>query len=223
MAAADAATPAQLTPVEGRVRLAALRPAVSGATDLARARGRLPSGPGTPSRMPGDPPLFVGSSAHACDVDGLARLGITAVLNVAPSVCRDPVTKYISRGITYFQLEARDDRTFAIIEECLPRAREFVAAAHASGRGVLIHCMAGVNRSATLAVAYLLLRDRVQLLELFAQCVAARPSILQNAHFQLQLCVLAEQNGLLCDPDKEHKAAAPKSRKNHPLPALHTL
>ena len=59
--------------------------------------------------------------------------------------------------------------------------------------------MAGCNRSATLAVAHLMLRDRCELLELFAACSAARPSILQNAAFQLQLCELAAAHGLLHD------------------------
>ena len=64
--------------------------------------------------------------------------------------------------------------------------------------------MAGVNRSAALAVAILLLgqteNDRLQLLDLFTRCSAARPSILQNASFQLQLCELPHEHGLLRDP-----------------------
>ena len=67
---------------------------------------------------------------------------------------------------------------------------------------MLIHCMAGVNRSATLAVAHLLVEQRRNLFELFAECVAARPSILQNPSFQLQLCTLAHRHGLLHEPDE---------------------
>lgn len=188
----------QLTPTAGRTRLQKIRPSVSEAIDLARARGKIASGTGVPSRMPGEPPIFVGSGAHA-DVKVLDGQGITAVLNCAPLVCKDPVAAYEQRGIRYLALDAQDDRHFAILEKCLPAASDFISSSHAEGRAVLVHCMAGVNRSATLTVAYLLLRERRNLFELFAECSAARPSILQNPAFQLQLCSLAHRHGLLTD------------------------
>ena len=80
----DASRVVQLTPTAGRVALQKLRPQVSASLDLARARGKAPSGPGEPSRFPGDPPLYVGSGAHAADVALLQRLEIKAVLNTAP-------------------------------------------------------------------------------------------------------------------------------------------
>jgi hypothetical protein len=108
-----------MTPTAGRVKLAQLRPEVSAAVDLARARGKLPSGPGEPSRMPGDLPLFVGSGAHAADLKLLKRLEISAVLNCAPSVCRDPVAAYKAQGIHYLALDAHDDRNFPLLKECM--------------------------------------------------------------------------------------------------------
>ena len=109
----------QLTPTAGRLKLASLRPAVSTAVDLARARGKLPSGPGEPSRMPGELPLFVGSGAHAGDVKLLKRLGIGAVLNCAPSVCSDPVAAYKVQDIAYLAIDAHDDRDFPLLSRCL--------------------------------------------------------------------------------------------------------
>jgi hypothetical protein len=190
----------QLTPTAGRVLLQGLRPSVSAAIDLARARGRVPSGTDEPSRMPGEPPIFVGSGAHAANLGMFDRLGVRAVLNLAPSVCRDPVDDYKARGIAYLQLSAHDDQHFPLLDTFLKPASEFISSAHAVGGAVLVHCMAGVNRSATIVVAYLMMRDRRNLLELFAECSAARPSILQNPSFQLQLCALAQRNGLLWDP-----------------------
>ena len=186
----------QLTALEGRRRLAKLRPSIEARIDLARAQGRT-GGTRTPSRMPGTPPVWVGSAAHAADVPTLQRLGIGAVLNCAPSVCRPPMGGYARAGIAYARVDARDDRRFPLLSRCLAPATKFLSA-HA-GTGVLVHCMAGCNRSATLAVAHLMLRDRCELLELFAACSAARPSILQNAAFQLQLCELAAAHGLLHD------------------------
>ena len=192
----------QMTPTAGRVRLQALRPQVSAALDLARARGRAPSGPGVPSRFPGEPPLYVGSGAHATDFKVLKRLEIKAVVNCAPSVCKTPKDKYKQNGIAFLEIDARDDRSFPLLKECLSGCSQFITAQHAAGNAVLVHCMAGVNRSATLAVGHLLLKQKRNLFELFAECVAARPAILQNPSFQLQLCALAQRNGLLYEPDE---------------------
>ena len=106
------------------------------------------------------------------------------------------------------EVEAQDQRDFPLLARCLAPARDFIGAAHKEGRAVLVHCMAGVNRSATLVVAHLLLRERRGLLEIFAECVAARHSILQNVSFQLQLCELAAKHGLLPDSSATPTAEA---------------
>ena len=201
---------AQLTPTEGRVQVQKLRPSVSSAHDLARARGMASSGGNLPSLFPGEPPLYVGGSNHTA-VQILKKLGIRAVLNCAPSVCKDPVAEYKAAGIMYEQIDAQDDRNFPLLKECLPAASKFISSAHAEERPILVHCMAGVNRSATLAVAHLLLRDRTPLLALFPKCVEARPSILQNPSFQLQLCALAQRHGLLGPPGGSDAPAAPRA------------
>ena len=144
--------------------------------------------------------MFVGNGAHAADIKLLARLGITAVLNAAPSVCKDPEALYKKHGIAYAKVDAQDDRTFRLLDKCLAPASVFISDMHAQGRAVLVHCMAGVNRSATLALAHLLKRDRRCLFQVAAECIAARPCILQNPSFQLQLCELAASEGLLYLP-----------------------
>jgi hypothetical protein len=45
-----------------------------------------------PARVAAD--LYIGSGDHAADVSVLRRLGITAVLNCAPTVCEDPTALY---------------------------------------------------------------------------------------------------------------------------------
>ena len=49
-------------------------------------------------------------------------------------------------GISYMAIDARDDAAFRILDDCLQPASQFIAAAHSRGVGVLVHCMAGVNR-----------------------------------------------------------------------------
>ena len=59
------------------------------------------------------------------------------------------------------------------------------------------HCFAGVNRSAALALAMLMRRERTPLLEAARHCWANRPFILSNESFRLQLCKWARAQGLL--------------------------
>lgn len=93
-----------LTALEGRKLLAEMRPSVSARIDLARARGKAAAGTQAPSRMPSAAEhgfsVFVGNVGHAKDLGVLKRLGIGAVLNCAPAVCKDPVKAYRAAGIT---------------------------------------------------------------------------------------------------------------------------
>ena len=70
------------------------------------------------------------------------------------------------------------------------------ASATASGGRTLIHCFAGVNRSAALAIAVLMLRERRPLLDVARECFEARPFILSNETFRDQLVRLAIEHGL---------------------------
>ena len=187
-AKANSSKTQQLTPEAARLKLQKIRLTIA---------GEEPSVTGEPSRLPGDARLFIGSSAHAADITLLGRLGIGAVLNCAPALCKDPVDEYSNSGISYGEIDAHDDHQYPLLREGLADAREFIEGAHAAGRGVIVHCLDGVNCSAGLAVAHLLLRDRRCLFDLFRDCYQLRPSILKNYNFQLQLCTLAARHGLL--------------------------
>ena len=43
-------------------------------------------------------------------------------------------------------VNASDDGAFRILDKCLQPASQFILEAHSRGAGVLVHCMAGVNR-----------------------------------------------------------------------------
>ena len=101
--------------------------------------------------MPGSPAIWVGSWVAAISTQKLKRLGIGAVLNVAPSVVKDPVRSYERAGIAYAEIDAkRDDETFPLLERCLRPTSAFLE--RHTRTGVLVHCQAGRNRSAALVV-----------------------------------------------------------------------
>jgi protein-tyrosine phosphatase len=54
-------------------------------------------------------------------------------------------------------------------------------------KGVLVHCVAGINRSATLLIAYLVERRGMSLIDAISLCFQKRPIILTNEAFAVSL------------------------------------
>jgi hypothetical protein len=136
-------------------------------------------------------------------------------------------------GFGYMQIAASDDRFYDIVGEAVPGARAFVEGACFSSRCAgqpgtmdagltrpqalktpsvdvtaksgcaLVHCWAGINRSAAVAVALLMLLERCPLLSAIAAVVRVRGLVLQNKSFRLQLVRLAKSEGLLGPPLNE--------------------
>ena len=97
------------------------------------------------------PYLFLGNMRDASDANELRRLGIKFVLNVTAK----PPVYPPEPDIIYKQLEAADNGV-QNLKQFFEEAFEFIDRAKASAHGVLIHCQAGVSRSPTIAVAYLM-------------------------------------------------------------------
>ena len=62
---------------------------------------------------------------------------------------------------------------------------------------VLVHCVAGMNHSGVLAVAYVIGANRWPLLKALRHCLEARGCMLWNDSFQKQLALFAQREGLL--------------------------
>mmetsp|Transcript_81061 Transcript_81061/g.232885 ORF Transcript_81061/g.232885 Transcript_81061/m.232885 type:complete len:275 (-) Transcript_81061:295-1119(-) len=142
--------------------------------------------------------LFIGNKHHAADVGQLCRLGITVVLNCAPSGIRAlPLDDYEAKGIRYAVTNVkRDDTSYPLLHDRagvrsahLDVAKEVFDAARRAGGRAMFFCVAGQNRSATLAVAALLLCDQ-PLPKVLHSCAARRPFVLENEGFQRQVVEL---------------------------------
>jgi len=92
--------------------------------------------------------LFLGGSSAARDKEALQRTGITHILNVA-----DDVECYYQDSFKYLHFQIEDGGEDETIVDCFEDATAFVRKARDSNGKVLVHCMMGINRSATVAMA----------------------------------------------------------------------
>ncbi|NWX92782.1 DUS4 phosphatase, partial [Nothoprocta pentlandii] len=156
------------------------------------------------------PFLYLGSAYHAARRDMLDALGITALLNVSPDCPNHfeghyeyksiPVEDNHKADISSWFMEAIEfigegPGGRAVVRVGMgsgaaltPRAPVPVADAVQERRGrVLVHCQAGISRSATICLAYLMMKQRVRLDEAFEFVKQRRSVISPNFSFMGQL------------------------------------
>lgn len=123
----------------------------------------------------------------------LSHLGVTHVLNCAAADC--DVSNLLPPEWPVRGLRARDAAGYDIVGGHLEEAAAFIDEALASSPGavVLVHCRHGQNRSAAIAVAYLVHRRHISLSAALARAHDLRPCILTNESFIEQLVQLAAQ------------------------------
>ncbi|KAK9722905.1 tyrosine/serine/threonine protein phosphatase pps1 [Basidiobolus ranarum] len=96
------------------------------------------------------PHLYLGDYNHATNHDLLKLLGITHILSAGED------TKQSTRAFEILYLDnLLDDGVDSLIpylDECV----EFIEAAQAARKTVLVHCRVGVSRSASIVIAYLM-------------------------------------------------------------------
>jgi protein-tyrosine phosphatase len=93
-------------------------------------------------------------------------------------------------GLTYLDVILDDDEEESL-DEVIPRCVEFIR--DATGP-VLVHCFAGMSRSASICMAYLILEQKKTFEQAFDVVKSRRPCIYPNNGFLRQLAMLAREN-----------------------------
>jgi len=164
------------------------------ASSHAHTRGMAPT-PHAPEASCVLPFLLVGGERDvACGVESLQRRGVTHVLalNEAPL----PAAVRHCAFITSLQVPLADSATQDLLLP-LPRLLAFIHDAARSGGRVLVHCTAGISRSAAVTIAYLMTHgsgvrgvETMTLQQAYALLKAARSCVSPNLNFMGQLVAL---------------------------------
>ncbi|XP_051897116.1 dual specificity protein phosphatase 1-A-like [Pristis pectinata] len=136
------------------------------------------------------PFLYLGSAYHSSRKETLQSLGITALLNVS-SNCPN-----CFEGVFQYKCIPVEDSHMTDISAWFQEAIDFIDSVKNSGGRVLVHCQAGISRSATICLAYLIRTQRVRLEEAFDFVKQRRGVISPNFAFMGQL--LQFETKVLC-------------------------
>ena len=130
--------------------------------------------------------LFVGDIEDICNVERLQKLRIGFVLNLCPdhsySDNRTFYTRLSSRKIKVLNWQVKDNEDVDIIAEVVDLGACDYIDMGLRTAGVLVNCYGGVNCSATVAIAYLVLKCKVGLVAAVRKTMEARGTVLTYAN-----------------------------------------
>ncbi|XP_045170245.1 dual specificity protein phosphatase 10-like [Mercenaria mercenaria] len=128
------------------------------------------------------PFLYLGNERDAANLQRLNDLGVTYVLNVTSHI---PL-HFENHGIKYKRIPASDSGQ-QNLRQYFEEAGLFIDEAREAGAKVLVHCQAGVSRSATITIAFLLRHSRMSMTDAYRFVKSKRQIISPNFNFMGQL------------------------------------
>ncbi|XP_069326537.1 dual specificity protein phosphatase 8 [Eulemur rufifrons] len=159
------------------------------------------------------PHLYLGSQKDVLDKDLMTQNGISYVLNASNS-CPKPDFICESR---FMRIPINDN----YCEKLLPwldKSVEFIDKAKLSSCQVIVHCLAGISRSATIAIAYIMKTMGMSSDDAYRFVKDRRPSISPNFNFLGQL--LEYERSLKLLAALQGDAGPPSGTPEAPLPQL---
>jgi protein-tyrosine phosphatase len=148
------------------------------------------------------PWLLLSDEKNARNVAKLKALGVTHVLSVNGTTAYEEnimQESLESVGIVHRRIAGDDQEGYDMIGNHWDDCRAFIEDAREGNEvaKVLVHCVAGINRSGLISCAAHMCFERETVLKVVEHCMRRRGAVLWNRSFQKQLCLLAAEEGLL--------------------------
>lgn len=126
--------------------------------------------------------LFIGGAIAAKDKDTLTQAGITHIINCAAAVAPD----FYPEDFLYYNVRLRDHSSQDMARHFY-NVFDFIERARKCGGRIFVHCVKGISRSPTMAIAYLMWYKRINMYQALDFVRQARPAVDPNAGFIFQL------------------------------------
>mmetsp|Transcript_57752 Transcript_57752/g.65912 ORF Transcript_57752/g.65912 Transcript_57752/m.65912 type:complete len:154 (+) Transcript_57752:80-541(+) len=133
--------------------------------------------------------IYLGNAENASDIDYLKALKVTHILTVAQ------IPSFYPDDFTYKQIKIDDDLG-SDIKACFEECNEFIESVVNEGKIVLVHCLGGVSRSATVVMAYLMHSRRWKFEKALEFVRASRKAAGPNPNFERQIRAYEVELGL---------------------------
>jgi len=143
------------------------------------------------------PGIYLGDASTALCIGNLQEMAVTAVLNAAYGSMSDwnyvntKAIYYTGVGIEFLGVPAIDLKWYPICNH-FEEASNFIDHVIKSQGIVLVHCVQGISRSATLVLAYLIMKRKMTIQQAM-EAVRIKRSIAPNEGFIQQLIELNDR------------------------------
>lgn len=127
--------------------------------------------------------LWLGNWAAAQDTTLLCQNNITSVLTVAAQISIKYDTDIIPHHMEVPAIDIPDFKLDKFFDDCF----DWIHQQRLAGRNVLVHCAAGVSRSSTIVIGYLMRTERWDLAKTVKLVKGKRPCVSPNTGFFTQL------------------------------------
>lgn len=141
------------------------------------------------------PGILLGNRAGALNKTALKKEGVTHVLNCACGSKFNMINTdegfYEGLSIKFLGIPAQDFPTYKLSQH-FTVAADYIDNVLKNKGKVFVHCQMGVSRSATLVVAFLMLKQRMNVIDAVST-IKAKRDIFPNDGFLKQLCILNKE------------------------------
>ncbi|XP_075883333.1 dual specificity protein phosphatase 6 [Nelusetta ayraudi] len=129
------------------------------------------------------PHLYLGCAKDSTNLDVLEEYGIKYILNVTPNL----PNLFENAGEFKYKQIPISDHWSQNLSQFFPEAIGFIDEARSQKCGVLVHCLAGISRSVTVTVAYLMQKLSLSMNDAYDIVKMKKSNISPNFNFMGQL------------------------------------